>query len=139
MFDGSLTPELDSAERRARLKLARGRRIGPVTFREALAHFSSARAACSSLAVASDAAIAREEEVLARAGGRFLVLGEAGYPSVLASLPDAPPVLSAIGDLSLLGRRTLAIVGAREASLAGRHFAAELAGALGRAGFVVVS
>src|SRR5262249_24557933 len=97
------------------------------------------RAACSSLAVASDASLAREEAELARAGGRFLVLGEAGYPAALANLPDAPPVLSAIGALSLLGRRTLAIVGAREASLAGRHFAAELAASLGRAGFVVVS
>jgi DNA processing protein len=139
MFDGPLIPELEPAERRARLRLARGRRIGPVTFREALAHFGSARAACASLAVASEAGIAREEAALERAGGRFLVLGEAGYPMALANLPDAPPILSAIGDLSLLNRRMLAIVGGREASLAGRHFAAELAAALGGAGFVIAS
>jgi DNA processing protein len=139
MFDGPLTPELDPAERRARLRLARGSRIGPVTFREALQHFGSACAACASLPAATEAAIAREETELARAGGRFLVMGDPGYPAALANLPDAPPVLSAIGDLSLLGRRTIAIVGAREASLAGRRFAAELATSLGRAGFVVVS
>ncbi len=139
MFDGPLIPELDAAERRARLRLARGPRIGPVTFREALQHFGSARAACASLAAASEAAIAREEAALGRAGGRFLVMGDAGYPAALAALPDAPPVLSAIGDLSLLGRRALAIVGAREASLAGRRFAAELAASLGNAGFVVAS
>src|SRR5882672_6146069 len=139
MFDGPVIPELDAAERRARLRLARAARIGPVTFREALQHFGSARAACGNLSVAGEAAIAREEAALARAGGRFLVIGDAGYPAALAALPDAPPVLSAIGDPALLGRRTLAIVGAREASLAGRRFAAELATALGQAGFVVVS
>jgi len=139
MFDGPFSPAIDPAERQARLQLARTRRIGPVTFREALQHFGSARAACANFPVASDACVAREEAELARAGGRFLVLGEVGYPAALANLPDAPPILSAIGDLSLLARRTLAIVGAREASLAGRHFAAELAAALGRAGFVVAS
>src|SRR5260221_3797531 len=139
MFDGPFTPELDPTERRARLRLARASRVGPVTFRDALQHFGSARAACASLAVASEATVAREEEQLARAGGRFLVMGDAAYPTALASLPDAPPVLSAIGDLALLGRRTLAIVGAREASLAGRHFAAGLATSLGAAGFVVAS
>src|SRR5262245_28648312 len=102
MFDGPPTPELDSAERRARLRLARGPRIGPVTFREALQHFGSARAACAGLGVASEAAIAREEAELTRAGGRFLVLGDAGYPAALANLADAPPVLSALGDLALL-------------------------------------
>jgi DNA processing protein len=140
MFDGLFAaPELDPAERRARLRLARGSRIGPVTFREALQHFGSARAACANLRAASEATIAREEAELVRVGGRFVVLGDPDYPAALANLADAPPVLSFIGDLGLLGRRTVAIVGAREASLAGRRFAAELATALGQAGFVVAS
>jgi len=117
MFDGPSITGLDAAERRARLGLARSPRIGPVTFREALQHFGSAQAACASLAVAGEAAIVREEASLGRAGGRFLVVGDAGYPASLAALPDAPSVLSAIGDLSLLERRTLAIVGAHEAAL----------------------
>jgi DNA processing protein len=139
MFDGPLTAELDPGERRARLRLARSARIGPVTFHEALAHFGSARAACARLDTTSEAAIAREEDVLARAGGRFLVFGDPAYPPALAALPDAPAVLSAIGDLGLLGRPTLAVVGAREASMAACRLAGELAGALGAAGFVVAS
>jgi DNA processing protein len=139
MFDGPLTAELDPRERRARLRLARSARIGPVTFHEALAHFGSARAACARLDTTTDAAIAREEEALAKAGGRFLVFGDPAYPPALAALPDAPAVLSAIGDPGLLGRPTLAVVGAREASLAACRLAGELAGALGAAGFVVAS
>jgi DNA processing protein len=139
MFDAPFPSELDPAERRARLRLARSARIGPVTFHDALEHFGSARAACARLATVSEAEVAREEEALARAGGRFLVIGDPAYPAPLAALPDAPPVLSAIGDLALLGRPTLAVVGAREASAAGSRFATELAASLGAAGFVVAS
>lgn len=144
MFDGPLQPDLDppaldAQERRARLRLARSPRIGPVTFHEALAHFGSARAACARLATVSDATIAREEGALAKAGGRFVVAGEDAYPVALAALPDAPPVLSAIGDCRLLHRPTLAIVGARDASAAGCRFAADLAATLGAAGFIIVS
>jgi DNA processing protein len=139
MFDGPLTLETDPAERRARVRLARSRRIGPVSFLEALQHFGSARRACRELKVVPETEIVREEQALAALGGRFMVLGDADYPAALAAIPDPPPALSAIGDLALLVRPMLAIVGAREASLAGRRFAAELAAALGQAGFVVVS
>jgi DNA processing protein len=139
MFDGPSTTELDPAERRARLRLARSPRIGPVRFHEALQHFGSARRACGDLPVVAEREIAWEEQALARLGGRFLILGDADYPPALAAVPDAPPVLSAIGDVGLLTRPTLAIVGARDASLAGRRFAAELAASLGQAGFVISS
>ena len=139
MFDGSDPSDIAPAERRARLRLARSARVGPITFHEALAHFGSARAACATLATVSEAAIEREEQALAALGGRFLVIGDAPYPAALAALPDAPPVLSMLGDLGLLGRPILAIVGAREASLAGRRFAAELSSTLGAAGFVIAS
>lgn len=139
MSDGPLAAGRDARERRCRLRLARSARIGPVTFHEALAHFGSARAACERLDVIGHATVAREEEALTKAGGRYLVFGDADYPVALAAVPDAPPVLSAIGDLGLLSRPALAVVGAREASLAACHLAGELAGALGQAGFVVAS
>ena len=139
MFDGQLQSHIDPKERLARLRLARSARIGAVTFHEALGHFGSARAACAELSTISALQAEREQEQLARLGGRFIVWGDAAYPSALAALPDAPPVLSAIGDLGLLARPALAIVGARDASLAGRRFAAETAVALGAAGFVIAS
>src|SRR6185503_5921711 len=139
MFDGPLHAETDPRERLARLRLARSPRVGAVIFHEALAHFGSARAACAEIATISAAQAEREQERLARLGGRFVVWGDTYYPAALAALPDAPPILAAIGETGLLARRTLAIVGARDASLAGRRFAGDLAGALGAAGFAIVS
>jgi DNA processing protein len=110
-----------------------------VTFLEALAHFGSAQEACASLATVGDTTIVREEAALAALGGRFVVWGDPHYPRALAATSDPPPVLSAIGDLGLLARPTLAIVGGREASLAGRRFAADLAATLGSAGHVIAS
>ena len=139
MFDGQLPCKIDPKERLARLRLARSPRIGAVTFHEALGHFGSAQGACAELGTVSAIQIEREQERLHRLGGQFIVWGDAAYPAALAALPDAPPVLSAIGDVGLLARPTLAIVGARDASLAGRRFAAEMAAALGTAGFVIAS
>lgn len=139
MFDGAHSLELDPQERRARLRLARSARIGPVTFHEAIAHFGSARVACTRMAACPDADIDREEAKLTSAGGQFLVAGDPAYPAALAAVPAAPSALSAVGDLTLLDRPTLAVVGARDASLAGRRFAAELAATLGAAGFVIAS
>jgi DNA processing protein len=139
MFDGPHQPDTDPKERLARLRLARSPRIGAVTFHEALAHFGSARAACGEVSAISAAQAEREQERLAAMGGQFVVWGDTSYPAALAALPDAPPILAAIGDLALLARPTLAIVGARDASLAGRRFAGDLARALGAAGFAVAS
>lgn len=139
MIDDTAAPPLAADERRARLRLARSPRIGPISFHEALQHFGSACIACRSLATIADAAVAREEDQLRGLGGSFLVFGEPGYPAALAALPDAPPVLSAIGRLELVSRPALAIVGARQASLAGLRLAGEFSRDLGSAGFAVAS
>ena len=54
-------------------------------------------------------------------------------------LPDAPPVLWALGRTELLARPMVSIVGARNASSLGTRMARALAAELGEKGFVVVS
>jgi DNA processing protein len=61
------------------------------------------------------------------------------YPEALAELPDAPPLFWAIGDLGLLARPKLALVGARNASSLGTRMAKSLAEKLGAEGQVIVS
>ncbi|MFO1188826.1 MAG: DNA-processing protein DprA [Alphaproteobacteria bacterium] len=134
------------------LRLARTENVGPITFRHLLGRYGSARAALDALPAlarrggrqrplkpASDAAIRREFDETVALGGRIIAACEPGYPPLLAAVDDAPPVITVIGQAQLFMRRTVAIVGARNASANGRLFAQDLAAALGRQGFVIAS
>ncbi|HEY2064588.1 MAG TPA: DNA-processing protein DprA [Gemmatimonadaceae bacterium] len=61
------------------------------------------------------------------------------YPERLLELPDPPSCLWARGDLSLLGRPCVAIVGTRRATAYGERVARELARGLAAAGATVIS
>lgn len=75
----------------------------------------------------------------ASADWRLIALGDADYPPLLAQLADAPGVLFVRGDLTVLQRPQLAMVGSRGASAEGRENARLLAAALARRGFVITS
>jgi DNA processing protein len=134
-----------------RIRLARSPGIGPVTFRQLLQRFGGAGAALAALPdlarrgggsaprITGRAEAEREAAAVDRLGGRYLVLGQALYPRLLAQMEDAPPLLVVKGDLKLLDRPAVAMVGARNASAAACRFARGLAHDLGREGLVVVS
>lgn len=148
----SAPSSLPEGERLDRLRLARTENIGPVTFRQLIARYESAARAIEALPALArrggrngplricprDQA-ERERDALAAIGGVHIFPGESAYPEALAVLDGAPMVLSALGDLSLLRRESIAVVGARNASTAGRGFARGIAADLAAAGFVVVS
>ena len=130
----------------ARLRLARSEGVGPFNHRRLLERFGSARAAIAALSrnperfrPAPEVGCACELEATATMGGRFLFLGEPGYPPLMALLPDAPPVLIVVGDMEALAPRAVAIVGARNASAAGRRVAEDLADELAGQGIAVIS
>src|SRR5262249_41026786 len=81
----------------------------------------------------------REMEALHRLGARLVGRGEPAYPVPLAAIEDAPPLLCVLGDLSLLNRRTVAVVGPRAASASGRRPGEHIAHDLGAAGLAVAS
>jgi DNA processing protein len=150
----AITPiiELTEAERLDRLRLIRSDNVGPRTFRSLLEHCGSAQAALERLpelarrgGVGRTPRICGKDEALRELaasrslGISLLAPGERGYPSRLATLDDAPPLLGARGACETLMRPIIAIVGSRNASAAGLKFAGQLAHELGQAGFVIIS
>jgi DNA processing protein len=146
------TIALTEAERIDRMRLIRSDNVGPRTFSSLVDHFGSARAALERLpdlarrgGAARSGRICSADEVKAelaaarRLGVSWLAPGENGYPSRLATLDDAPPLLAVRGDAATLMRPMIAIVGSRNASGAGLKFAGQLARELGDAGFVIIS
>ena len=133
------------------LRLLRSRRVGPATYRRLLAEHGTALAALDALpdiaaaAGVSDYSICPEGVVAAelkagqKAGAQLLMQGDPGWPAVIDDLSDAPPMLWAIGQIDLLQRPMIAMVGARNASSLGTRMAKALAADLTAAGFVVVS
>ncbi|MBI1392973.1 MAG: DNA-protecting protein DprA [Alphaproteobacteria bacterium] len=137
------------AERVNWLRLTRTDGIGPVTFRRLIARYGDAALALDRvreftnsarrIRVPTRADAEAELDAADRVGARAIALCEEDYPSLLREIPDAPPMLFVVGDANLFARRSIAIVGARNASLAGRKMAATLAADLGAAGVAIVS
>lgn len=72
-------------------------------------------------------------------GDLLLHPGDADYPERLIDLSDPPPSLWARGDLALLDRTCVAIVGTRRATGYGERVSRELARVLSGAGATIVS
>ena len=134
------------------LRLIRSGGVGPAGYRRLMQRFGSASAALDALPslasaggrgtptkIPSRQAIDDEIGAVGALGGRFLILGEAAYPPLLAQLPDAPPALAVLGDIAVLQKRAVAVVGSRNASSNGLRIAEALAAELGDGGLLVVS
>jgi DNA processing protein len=146
-----LTPPLTEEVKLSWLRLLRSRRVGVTTFHRLLAEHEHASDALAALPqIARDAGVqnytvfpaeAAESEFRAglRAGASLIALPDPAYPALLRQLPDAPPLLWAIGEIEILSRPKIALVGARNASSLGTRMARRLAAELSEAGFVVVS
>jgi len=143
---------LSDQERIDWLRLARTESVGPVTFAHLIARFGSAGRALEALPdlarrggraepakVFSLAEAQAELDAGAKRGARMIGSGEPDFSRLLAALDAPPPLLWTLGDARLMARRSVAIVGARECSAAGQKIARGLAGALGEAGYIVVS
>ncbi len=144
-------PPTTEEDRFSWLRLLRSRKVGPATFRRLLHEHGSAQNALAALPELARAAgidgyetcppgvIEAELKAAKAAKARLLCLGTAEFPTDLADLADAPPMLWAIGDVSILRRPMISLVGARNCSSLGTRMARALAQGLGEMGYVVVS
>ncbi|CAD0184879.1 DNA protecting protein DprA [Ruegeria sp. THAF57] len=144
-------PPTTEEDRFSWLRLLRSRKVGPATFRRLLREHGSAQNALAALPEMARAAgikgyeicppgvIEAELKAAKAANARLLCLGAADFPTALNDLNDAPPMLWAVGNVSLLQNPSVAMVGARNCSSLGARMARGLATDLGKHGYVIVS
>src|SRR5690606_10348525 len=150
--EGTGRVRLTDDERRDWLRLYWSENIGPTSFRMLLGRYGDATTAIEALPELSRrggmtrsirvCAIDDAERWLARAdalGARFIAAGEDGYPPLLRHVESAPPLLCVKGSTELTQAPALAVVGARNASAAGRRFTRQIVGDIAAAGYVIVS
>jgi len=134
------------------LRLIRTDNVGPAGFRDLINRFGSAEAAIAALpelarrggsrrppVVPSPQAAEAEMERAARCGAAFVAVGEPAYPQALRQIDHPPPLIAVKGNPAALAMPAIAMVGARNASLAGIKFARALAAEFGEAGYAVSS
>lgn len=150
-FTTPITPPTTEEDELSWLRLIRSRRVGATTFWRLLQEHGSAQDALKALpGIASAAGIedyapCPEGVALAelragrKFGARLIAAGQPNYPAALREISDAPPLLWTLGDLTLLSRPMVALVGARGASSLGLRMARKLAGDLAAAGCTIVS
>ncbi len=144
----ALSPEA----RRDWLRLARTEGVGPVTFDQLIRRYAEPARALEALpelarrggrsrapAIPTAAEAQAELDAGEALGAQLICACDPDFPQALAALDPPPPLLWARGDVSLIDRSVIAIVGARVASAAGQRFARGLAAELGQAGHVIVS
>ncbi|AGH98657.1 DNA-processing protein DprA [Micavibrio aeruginosavorus] len=152
IHEHAATSHFDDDMIRDWLRLARTPHVGPITFYRLLQKFGTARAALDALpdlaqtsgkhkkiTPAPLADIDHELNALRKIGGQILCADDVRYPAPLRAVEDAPPIITVLGNIELLKRRCVGIVGARNASMNGRNFARKLAADLSATGIGVVS
>jgi DNA processing protein len=135
-----------------RLRLARAENVGPRTYLALIRRYGSPEAALEALPELTRRGgrsraikapdlegIAAEVDALTKLGIGLIATDDPAYPDLLNQIYDPPPVLTARGNTALLSRPMIGMVGARNASAAGRRFAESMARELGEAGYGVVS
>lgn len=135
------------------IRLIRTPNVGPVTFFQLLRRYGTASNALNALptlsirggrskplTACSREQAEKERTLTEKLGARMLMYGEAEYPRLLTTIPDAPPLLTVLGNRHLWQKmESLAIVGARNASAGGCAFAQKLARQAGEHHLLIAS
>lgn len=141
----------DAREKLAWLRLIRSENVSPITFYRLLQRFGTAARALDALpslakaggkntiVIANQSACEDEVARCEKIGAQLILRSDAQYPALLGQLDDAPPVITTLGNAALLSRAGLGVVGARNASLAGRKLAEDFSRKIGQAGYVISS
>lgn len=148
----STEPTIDHPDLIDILRLMRSENVGAITFHALIKRFGTAAKALEAIpsmalkggskkpiTLYSRDKAESETEKTYRFGAKMITFKDAGYPANLRHIADAPPVLVISGHAYLWNKPCIAMVGARNASANGCHFAKRIALELTEAGYAVVS
>lgn len=118
------------------LRLTRTENIGPKLFFKAINYFGSPKTALENIEdfllkrgkektikLFSEADAIKELSALNKIGAKILTFESEDYPQLLLQLEDAPPILTYRGNVDLLNKQIIAVVGSRNASISAQTFA----------------
>ncbi|MBU6140163.1 MAG: DNA-processing protein DprA [Proteobacteria bacterium] len=128
------------------LRLARSENVGPITFFRLIKAYGSATKALKhvselrgKISLCSEEKVRKELEEIESFGAEILLFSDENYPQLLREIPSPPPVLTIKGEKSFLQRNSVAIVGARNASLNSANFARSISVEVGNHSIIIVS
>lgn len=133
------------------LRLIRTKNIGPVSFNSLMEIYPNTVAAVDDLPnlcarrkrkILTPPSVSEIEEELKKLtvlGGEFVFTHSENYPELLKHIHDAPPVLSVVGDVSALSKKSFGIVGTRNASAGNCAFTEEISAFLVKEDFAIIS
>lgn len=144
---------IDDLERAKRLQLLRTPNVGPMTYAQLMARFSgdvdAILKALPNLTTKSGkhrgfklpslSSIQKEIDKAQKIGARYIAHDEADYPLPLSALSPAPPIICVRGNMEAFLKPAIAVVGARNASAAGRKITRDISLDLAKSGYTIVS
>ena len=144
--------ELSDEQRLNWLRLIRSQNVGPATFRDLISHYGAADQALEAIPelakrggnaarirICSQDDAERELLEAVKHNARFIGIGEPEYPINLRNCDGAPPLICLRGTPNIMRENALAIVGSRNASIAGMKIAGNLSAQMGSEGYAIVS
>ena len=147
-----MTQQLSEQEKIDWIRLARSENVGPVTFRTLLALYHTPTKALPQLqelaqkggskrkiTICSEREAEKELAATEKLGGRIIASCEEDYPQILKTLSDAPPIITILGQIGLLSKPALAIVGTRNASFNGKNLTRQLSFAVSQKNYAIIS
>ena len=128
------------------IQLINSDNLGPITFYKLLQRYGSVKNAIENISEVKKINLlsrTKAEDIYENAikkNMHVITYDDKNYPQILLNIPDAPPVLYAIGNYNILNQiPAVAIVGARNASINGRKTASRIAFDLTEQNVMVVS
>lgn len=139
-----------SIQQYQQLRLFRSKGVGPVIYRKLMREYGSADVAMSAfsdlnkkykkaLVVAPEKLIDHELKNLEKLKGQLLFIDDEIFPTALKFIYDCPPILTVLGDVELLGKEQVAIVGNRQSSSAAMKFTQKISSELCAKNYVITS